>query len=133
VTRVFVICVPEDSRSFDRLAEQARGAKLAVEFDRMQVKEPWIPAWKGQARTRIFKCNGAIVLLSKNTNKGGLAWELECARAVDLPLLGIQADKHEKGFVPQELTDCPVLEWNWPDIQRFIQELGKAPGARSLS
>jgi hypothetical protein len=129
VTRVFVICVPEDSRLFDRLGEQARSARLQVEFDRMQVKEPWIPAWKGQARTRIFKCNGAIVLLSKNTNKGGLAWELECARAVDLPMLGIQADKIEKGSVPQELIDSPVLEWSWPDIQRFIQGLGKAAGA----
>jgi hypothetical protein len=129
VTRVFVICVPEDSRLFDRLGEQARSARLQVEFDRMQVKEPWIPAWKGQARTRIFKCSGAIVLLSKNTNKGGLAWELECARAVDLPMLGIHADKIEKGSVPAELTECPVLEWNWPDIQRFIQGLGKAAGA----
>jgi hypothetical protein len=125
VTRVFVICVPEDSRLYERLAEQARTAKLAVEFDRMQVKEPWIPAWKGQARTRIFKCNGVIVLISKNTNKGGLAWELECARAVDLPTLGVHADKLDKGAVPQELQDWPVVDWNWPDIARFIHSLAK--------
>ncbi len=129
MTRVFVICVPEDSRLFERLAEQARTAKLQVEFDRMQVKEPWIPAWKGQARTRIFRCNGAIVLLSKNTNKGGLAWELECARAVDLPMLGVHADKLEKGSVPAELVDSSVVEWNWPDIARFIQGLGKTSAA----
>ena len=129
MTRVFVICVPEDHRFFERLAEQARTAKLQVEFDRMQTKEQWVPAWKAQARTRIFRCGGAIVLLSKNTNKGGLAWEVECATSVDMPVLGVQTDKVEKGSVPPELLDRSVIEWNWPDIQRFIQGLGKAARA----
>jgi len=94
----------------------------------MQTKEPWVPAWKAQVRTRIFRCAGAVVLLSKNTNKGGLAWELECATSVDLPVLAIQTDAAQKGNVPAELRD-PAIEWNWPDIQRFMQGLGKAARA----
>ena len=128
MTRVFVICVPEDHRFFERLSEQTRTAKLQVEFDRMQTKEPWVPAWKAQVRTRIFRCAGAVVLLSKNTNKGGLAWEIECATSVDLPVLAVQTDAAQKGNVPAELRD-PAIEWTWPEIQRFMQGLGKAARA----
>jgi hypothetical protein len=129
VTRVFVIHVPEDYQFFDRLSEQARTAKLTVEFDRMQAKQPWVPAWKQQAWNRIYKCAGAIVLLSKNTNQGGLKWELECAQKFDLPLLGVHLDKARSGNVPEEIAASSVIDWNWPEIARFIRSLDQAASA----
>lgn len=127
--RVFVIHVPEDYLFFDRLSEQCRVGKLSVEFDRMQAKQPWVPAWKSQAWNRIYKSDGAIVLLSKHTNQGGLKWELECAQKFDTPMLGVHLDAAKSGSVPEELRDSTVIEWNWPEIARFIKSLDKSTTA----
>ena len=114
---------------FDRLVEQARTAKLAVEFDRMQAKQPWVPAWKTQCWNRIYKCDGVIALLSKNTNQGGLKWELECGHKFQAPMLGVQLDKAKSGNVPEELAGSTVIEWNWPEIARFIRSLDQTTSA----
>ena len=127
--RVYVIHVPEDYAFFDRLVEQARTAKLAVEFDRMQAKQPWVPAWKQQCWNRIYKCDGSITLLSKNTNSGGIKWELECAHKFQAPMLGIHLDKAKSANVPDELQGSSVIDWNWPEIARFIRELDQSSTA----
>lgn len=125
MAKVFVIYCPEDYAAFDRLAEQARTAKLAVEFDRTQVKQPWVPEWKSQCWNRIYRSDGAIVLLSKNSSQGSISWELECARKFDIPMLGVHLDKAKTAAVPDELLDWSVIDWNWPEIARFIKTLGK--------
>jgi hypothetical protein len=129
VTRVFVICAPKDEVFFVRLTDQARSAKLPVEFDHTLLKQSWVPHWKAQCRTRIYPCGGAIVLISKNTREGGIGWELECARAFEIPMLGVHVDQHERGSVPKELLGWGVIEWNWPEIARFIQSLTKGSSA----
>lgn len=126
---MFVIYAPKDAPFFERLTEQARTARLPVEFDRLQVKTPWIPEWKAQCRAKIYKCDAAIVLISKNTSEGGISWELECARTFDIPMLGVHMDKFERGPVPQELIDWTVIEWNWPGVARFIQSLATGSSA----
>jgi hypothetical protein len=129
MTRVFVIYAADDYRHFERLSEQARSAKLAVEFDRVQAKQPWVSGWKGGVRTKVFQCDGAIVLISKKTSQGGIAWEMECARTIGIPVLGVHVDKHERGALPEGLTAAEAIEWNWPDIARFIQSLAKGSSA----
>ena len=124
VTRVFVICAAKDEAYFLRLIDQAKSGKLSVEFDHMQMKQPWVPHWKAQCRTRIYPCEGAIVLIGKNTSDGALGWELECARTFDIPLLGVHLDARERGVVPKELADRTVIEWNWLEIAKFIRGLG---------
>jgi hypothetical protein len=129
MSRVFVIFAPEDYLHFERLTGQARSAKLLVEFDCMHVKQAWVPAWKGQCRTKVYRCDGAVVLISKHTHQGGVEWELECARAFGIPMLGIHADKPASGSVPEQLGDAEVIEWSWPDIARFIRSLTKDSSA----
>ena len=127
MTRVFVIHVPEDYLFFDRLVEQARTARLSVEFDRMQTKQPWVPAWKQQCWNRIYKCDGVIALLSKNTIQGGLKWEMECGQKFQAPMLGVHLDKSDD--VPEELAGSAVIEWNWPGIALFIRSLDQSSTA----
>lgn len=127
--RVYIIHVPEDSTFFDRLTEQARTAKLPVEFDHIQAKQPWVPAWKQQCWNKIYKCDGVIALLSKSTIQGGLKWELECGQKFQAPMLGVHLDKSRIGNVPEELAGSTVIEWNWPEIARFIRELDQSSTA----
>ena len=129
MARIFIIHATEDNLSFDKLTGQARTAKLKAEFDHMQAKQAWVPGWKGQCRTRIYNCDGAIVLISKHTSQGSVGWELECAQAFAFPMLGVYVDKPERGFVPEQLRDLNLIEWNWPEIARFIQSLTKGQSA----
>ena len=125
--RIFVIYAAEDHALFDRLAEQARAAKLPVAFERMQAKQPWVPLWKSQCRTRMVNSDGAIVLISKRTHQGsGVPFELQCAKEVQTPIIGVHVDKHERGKVPEDLGDARVIDWNWPEISSFILSLKRA-------
>jgi hypothetical protein len=126
---VFVIHAPEDSPFFERLTSQARAAKLPVEFDHMQLKLASVPNWKEQCRARIYRCTGAIVLLSKHTKEGGVDWELQCAQAFNTAMLGVHTSGPDGSCVPGELGDSAVIEWNWPQIARFIQSLTKGSSA----
>jgi hypothetical protein len=129
VTRVFVIYATKDTSHFDRLAEQARTARLPIEFERMQTKLPWVPDWKAQCWAKIYRSDAAVVLISKNTSEGSLGYELESANTLNLPMLGVHVDKFNRGAVPKELSDATIIEWNWPAIARFLQSLGKGSSA----
>ena len=125
-TRIYIIYALDDHMACDRLIDQAKKAKLAVEFERMLTKTPWVPLWKSQSRTRIRGCDGVIFLISKNTNEGlGTSWELECASEAGLPILGIQVDRMKKGTLPPGLVSTSVIEWNWPEIETFLQSFSK--------
>jgi hypothetical protein len=122
MTRMFVIYASKDYPFYERLAAQARTARLQVEFDHLEVKQPWVPAWKAQCRNRVCKSDGAIVLVSRNTIDGGIDWELECAADFGIPILGVNVDKEQKGSVPKEPPGWVVTDWaDWPGIARFIQ------------
>ena len=130
MTQVYVIHADRDYMSFDRLEAQARNAKLPVQFDHMQVKQTWVEGWKGNCRNKIYRCDGAIVLLSKHTAEGGLVWELEYAENCAMPMLGVCVEASQPSRIPEVLANCPVVEWNWPEIERFIRSLAaSASGA----
>ena len=129
MTKVFVIYAAKDYPCYERLTAQARTAKLPVDFDHMEVKQPWFAAWKAQCRNRIYGCDGAIVLVSRNTIDGGIDWELECARSFEIPILGVNVDKDKMGSVSKEPPGWVVIDWaDWPGIARFIQSV-KGPSA----
>ena len=121
MSSIFVIYAPNDESLFERLKTQAKTARLSVDFEGARVKQPWVAGWKGQCRTKISKSDCVIVLISKNTAQGGIEWEVQCAREFDQSMLGIHVDKARGGAVPDLLRDVNVIEWNWPDIEKFIR------------
>ena len=123
---IYVIFASEDHPSCNRLVDLANGAKLPVRFEFTEPKLPWVPSWKGQTRAKMFKCDGAIVLLSKKTREAvGVSWEISCAGEAQLPVLGVHIDKFQKGSLPDGLQDAQIIEWNWPEIASFIQSFTK--------
>ena len=122
VRKVFVIYASKDWPFYERLTGHARTEGLHVEFDHVQVKQPWFAAWKAHCRARIYECDAAIVLVSRNTIDGGIDWELECATEFGFPMLGINVDKDKKGSVPKEPPDWTVIDWeDWPGVASFLQ------------
>lgn len=123
--RIFLVYAEEDYRFKDLMVNQARTAKLAVEFTDMPNKQPWVPRWKTTCRARVFECDGAIVFISAKTKQGaGVKFELECVGESHIPVLGVLVDKCDKSAAPEELRDSPLIEWHWPQIASFLQSLG---------
>lgn len=66
--KIFISFAIEDEISRDHLVKQAKLERSPFDFIDMSVKEPWNnDEWKRKCRTKIKRCDGMIVLLSKNT------------------------------------------------------------------
>ncbi|HEY2012005.1 MAG TPA: hypothetical protein VGH38_00835 [Bryobacteraceae bacterium] len=123
--RIFLAYAEEDYKFKDILVNQAKAAKLPVEFADMPAKQPWVPRWKAACRSRAFECDAAIVLVSRKTKQGvGVMWEVECICDTQMPVLVVFMEKCDKGAVPDELRDFPAIDYNWPEVGSFIQSGG---------
>lgn len=123
--RIFISFAMEDSISRDHLVGQARNERSPFEFVDMSVKKPWPEdEWKWRCRTKIKRCHGMIVLLSRHTRRSqGARWEIRCAKEEGVPLVGMHIRKNDKHPVPQELRGERVVTWTWSNIERFIESL----------
>lgn len=123
--RVFISFAIEDIRYRDFLVEQARKEKSPFDFIDMSVKQKWNEVeWKRKCRTKIKKCDGVIALLSKNTHKaGGARWEIKCATEEKVKVIGMHIKKSDKGAIPYELNGKKIIEWNWENLEKFINQL----------
>jgi hypothetical protein len=123
--RVFISFAIEDVNYRDYLVQQSKKSNSPFNFIDMSVKKEWEQdEWKKKCRTKIKRCHGVIALLSKSTHKaGGARWEIKCANEEKIKIIGMHIKKNNKGAVPSELTGKKVVEWNWENIQQFINSL----------
>lgn len=123
--RIFISFAIEDSIYRDYLVKQARNERSPFEFIDMSVKEQYKQnEWQARCRTKIKRCHGMIVLLSKNTYySSGARWEIKCAREEGIPVIGMRVKKNEKGTIPPELKGKRTILWNWGNLQKFIDSL----------
>lgn len=123
--RVFISFAVEDIEYRDHLVNQARKDRSPFEFIDMSVKKEWNQdEWKDRCRTKIKGCDGMIALLSKSTHKaGGARWEMKCAKEEGVKIIGMHIFKNNKGAVPIELDGKKVMEWNWDNLEKFINQL----------
>jgi hypothetical protein len=122
--RIFVSFAKEDSYARDFLVGQARNENSPFEFVDMSVKEPWSDSWKTRCRIKIKGCDGVIALIGKNTTDAdGACWEMSCAAAESIPMIGVHINKNDKGTVPPELSGYRVIEWTWRGISSFIDSI----------
>lgn len=123
--RIFISFAIEDEIYRDRLVEQARNNRSPFEFIDMSVKKEWDQKiWKDKCRTKIKRCHGVIALLSKSTHlAGGARWEMTCAREEKIKIIGMHIFKNNKGAIPAELKGKKIIEWNWKNLELFINQL----------
>jgi antiphage defense system Thoeris ThsB-like protein len=121
--KIFVSFAMQDKKYRDFLVAQSKNEKSPFSFVDMSVKEPWSEEiWKKKCRDKIQKCDGMIVLLSKNTwHSSGSRWEIKCANEEDVPVVGMHIKKDDKGAKPPELNGKRVIAWTWNDLQRSIK------------
>lgn len=120
--RIFISFAMKDKKYRDFLVAQAKNEKSPFTFIDMSVKEPWTEkTWKDKCREKIQKCDGMIVLLSKNTwHASGARWEIKCAKEEKVPVIGLHIKKNDKGAIPPELHGKKIIEWSWDKLDKFI-------------
>lgn len=91
----------------------------------MSVKQPWSEGeWKKHCRTKIKRCDGMIVLLSKNTwYSSGSRWEIKCAKEEGIPVIGMHVKKNDKGAIPPELKGKRIIEWTWDNLEKSLNKM----------
>lgn len=123
--KIFISFAIEDVQYRNFLVDQARKEHSPFDFIDMSVKKEWKQdEWQKKCRTKIKKCDGVIALLSKYThNAGGARWEMKCAKEEGIEIIGMHVKKNDKGAVPPELKGKKTIEWNWDNLEKFINQL----------
>ena len=125
IKRIYISFAVEDSKYRDYLVQQARNEKSPFEFIDMSVKRPWKEhEWKKKCRTKIKKCDGVLVLLSKSTyHASGARWEIKCATEEGKKIIGMHIQKKNKGAIPPELKKKKIINWSWRNLETFIDNI----------
>lgn len=122
--KIFISFAIEDKKYRDDLVRQARLERSPFSFIDMSVKQPWEESeWKRKCRSKIKRCDGMIVLLSKNTwHSSGTRWEIKCARDEKIPVVGMHIKKNDRGAIPPELKGKKVIIWSWDNLESVLNK-----------
>lgn len=123
--KIFISFAIEDKEFRDHLVNQAKNERSPFDFIDMSVKQPWNEEeWKKRCRTKIKRCDGMIVLLSKNTwHSSGTRWEIKCAKEEGLTVVGMHIKKNDIGAIPPELKGKKIITWSWDNLASIIKEV----------
>lgn len=123
--KLFISFAIEDEIYRNHLVSQAKKDKSPFSFIDMSVKKPWPEdIWKEKCRAKIKKCDGMIVLVSKNSwHSSGTRWEIKCAHEEKVPVIGMQIKKNDKGAILPELKEVKIIDWTWKNIHETINKI----------
>lgn len=122
--RIFTSFAIEDVRIRDLFVGQARHERVPYELVDMSVKEPWSSEWKTRCRTKIKGCDGVVVLISKHLkNADGAIWEINCAKEVGIPILGVYMTGCNILDAPNDMNGIKKVTWTWANIADFVNGL----------
>jgi hypothetical protein len=121
--RVFISFAIEDVKYRNFLVAQAKKENSPFEFIDMSAKKAWKQSeWQRRCRTKIKRCDGVIVLLSKNTyHANGVRWEMKCANEEKVKMIGMHIKKNVKGAIPPELNRKRKITWTWENLEKAIK------------
>ena len=121
--RIFISFAIEDVKYRDFLVAQAKRENSPFEFIDMSAKKAWKQSeWQKKCRTKIKRCDGVIVLLSKNTyHASGVRWEMKCANEERIKMIGMHIKKNDKGAIPPELNRKRKITWTWDNLEKAIK------------
>ena len=117
---VFVAFAMEDERQRDFLKGQSLHPRTPYEFIDLSVKEAYETDWKEKVRTRIRRCHGVIVLVSKSSPQStGQKWEITCAKEEGKKIIGVWAYAGDQ----TEIAGGRTVAWGDANIAAFIDSL----------
>lgn len=130
VSRVFLVCAPQDLKYAELIAAKARGDRMPLAFDSFGDGRPSELSWQLECRRRIRSARTAVVLVSPHTSSSARAmWQVRCARQEGVPVLGITlAFDDTAGPAQGASVDADALvKWKWKAIAATLTRLATTP------
>jgi MTH538 TIR-like domain (DUF1863) len=119
-SRAFVSFQMEDRWARDFLSQHARDKRIPFEFLDYSIKEPFESKWKTNAKARIARSRGTIVLIGPDTaGADAVLWEIAETHRQRHPLFGIQINRNRTYRVPAGLSR--VVRWNFAAIDQELR------------
>ncbi|KMO35083.1 hypothetical protein VQ02_17950 [Methylobacterium variabile] len=116
----FVAFAMENERQRDFLKGQSLHPRAPYKFIDLSVKEAYETDWKDKVRTRIRRCHGLIVLVSRNSPQStGQRWEVACAKDEGKKIIGVWAHASDR----TEIAGVRTVVWSDANIAAFIDSL----------
>lgn len=120
--RAFVSFEMEDRWARDFLRQHARTERISFEFIDYSVQEPFESRWKANARRRIARSRGTIVLIGATTCRSeAVLWEIAETKRQEHPLFGIQINRDRTHAVPAGVPKKRVVRWSVTAIARELE------------
>jgi hypothetical protein len=111
----------EDKWARDFLIQQAKDKRNDIAFTDYSVQDPFDSAWKTNARARIGRTRGTIVLIGATTYQSeAVRWEIQETIRQDHYMFGIQINANQTHRLPEGLPAGNVIRWNFDQIIRWL-------------
>jgi len=79
--------------------------------------------WKEMVEKTISESDGVMIMVSQHTAMdSGAAWEIECALANNVSVVGVDIRKKSEGHIPKGL-EGKMTRYGWEWFAAFIDEL----------
>ncbi len=79
--------------------------------------------WKELVEKTIRESDGAMIMVSEHTATDlGATWEIRCALANSVPIVGVDIRKNSKGSIPRGL-EGKITRYGWEWFAGFIDEV----------
>ncbi len=79
--------------------------------------------WQRLIAGKITEADGVMMLVSENTVKDeGALWEIDCAIAHQIPIVGVDIRKKYDGEIPKKLAG-KMTRYGWEWFAQFINNL----------
>lgn len=120
--RAFISFAVEDARARDLFVGQGRHRKTPWNLEDASLHEPFSDRWKTRAREHIRRCDVVIQLIGEGTHRAeGAIWEVNCARAENIPVFGVWISKGGPHRRPSCFERDDVIPWTWDGVQARLE------------
>lgn len=105
----------------DSLVGQCKNNGSPFDMEDWSVKEPWNQSeWREKCKTKISKCDLVIVMVGEKTYTcSGVKAEIEMAKSLGIPVVGVQGYKDKNCPCPEGLIGRYYL-WTWDNIKALV-------------
>ena len=104
----------------DSLIGQCKNEGSPFDMEDWSVKEPWNQnEWKVKCQTKISRCDLVIVMVGEKTAScAGVKAEIQMAKAVKVPVVGIRGYKDKSCPRPDDLEG--YYSWTWDNVKALV-------------
>jgi hypothetical protein len=111
----------EDKWARDFLVQHAKDERNDIDFVDYSVQNPFDSSWKTNAKARIARTKGTIVLVGETTYQSqAVVWEIAETIRQEHYMFGIQINREKTHTIPAGLPSKNVIRWDFDQMLKWL-------------